>query len=305
MQKIKEFVKKYMIGLTLSFLICLITVSAITYFDSKNITYDNEMTGMTSTNVQEAVNELYSVCFPKIGGDAILNNEEIVTNGDGLYKDEYEDRYFYRGKNVNNYITFNNETWRIISIESDKTIKIIKQESIGDIAWDSSSSNNWAKPATLNTYLNGSYLTSTLNSTAQNQIVAKNFGIGVVNINDTNLANSIKDENESIWNGKVALITASEYIRTNSDQNNCGTPKQLWEDTNGQCRNTTWTVINDEWWTLSPNDADIIFVVTTFGNLFNDYSQYSTDAVRPVVYLSSDVKITGGDGSRNNPYALG
>ena len=305
MKKTKEFVKKYMIGLTLSFLICLITVSAITYFDSKNITYDNEMTGMTSTNVQEAVNELYSVCFPKIGGDAILNNEEIVTNGDGLYKDEYEDRYFYRGKNVNNYITFNNETWRIISIESDKTIKIIKQESIGDIAWDSSSSNNWAKPATLNTYLNGSYLTSTLNSTAQNQIVAKNFGIGVVNINDTNLANSIKDENESIWNGKVALITASEYIRTNSDQNNCGTPKQLWEDTNGQCRNTTWTVINDEWWTLSPNDADIIFVVTTFGNLFNDYSQYSTDAVRPVVYLSSDVKITGGDGSQNNPYALG
>ena len=45
MQKIKEFSKKYLIGLSLSFLICIVSVSAITYFDSKNVTYSNETTG--------------------------------------------------------------------------------------------------------------------------------------------------------------------------------------------------------------------------------------------------------------------
>ena len=38
-----------------------------------------------------------------------------VTSGDGLYKDTYETgRYVYKGANPNNYITFNNELWRII-----------------------------------------------------------------------------------------------------------------------------------------------------------------------------------------------
>ena len=51
--------------------------------------------------------------------------ENVVESGDGLYKDIYEDeRYIYKGENPNNYITFNNETWQIISIESNGTIKI-------------------------------------------------------------------------------------------------------------------------------------------------------------------------------------
>ena len=38
-----------------------------------------------------------------------------------------------KGPNPNNYVTFNNEEagWRIISINSDGTIKIMRTESIG------------------------------------------------------------------------------------------------------------------------------------------------------------------------------
>ncbi len=311
MKKTKEFVKKYMIGLTLSFLICLITVSAITYFDSKNVTYDNEITGMTSTNVQEAVNELYSVCFPpKTGGDIILEDIPVVDSGDGLYKDTYEEgRYFYKGKNVNNYITFNNETWRIVSIEPDKTIKIMKDASIGNIAWDSLGSygnNDWTRPADLNTYLNGNYLTETLNSTAQSQIISKDWSIGSVTYNDTSLSNSINDENSKKWNGKVALITASEYIRSNSNQSSCGNMNQLWNS--ATCPNTTWMYNSSitYWWTLSPfaGSSYSVFVVYLDGSFRGNYAYATNNAVRPTVYLSSDVKITGGDGSQNNPYTL-
>jgi surface protein len=62
---------------------------------------------------------------------------KVVTSGDGLYSDSYEsDRYVYRGKSPDNYITFNGETYRIVSIESDNTLKIIRDESIGNIEFD-------------------------------------------------------------------------------------------------------------------------------------------------------------------------
>ncbi len=44
--------------------------------------------------------------------------------------------YRYIGNVPNNYIDFNNETWRIIGVLDGK-IKIIRNDSIGDMAWDS------------------------------------------------------------------------------------------------------------------------------------------------------------------------
>jgi len=63
--------------------------------------------------------------------------DKKVTEGDGLYKDLYEEeKYIYRGEKPNNYINFNNELWRIMSIEEDNTLKIIRNESIGNLYWD-------------------------------------------------------------------------------------------------------------------------------------------------------------------------
>lgn len=48
-------------------------------------------------------------------------------SGTGLYKDIYEDgKCTYKGIDPNNYIIFNNEMWRIISIDKNNTVKIIK-----------------------------------------------------------------------------------------------------------------------------------------------------------------------------------
>lgn len=64
--------------------------------------------------------------------------DDIVTEGDGLYKDPYEEgRYIYRGKNPDNYIWFNEELWRIIAKETDGTYKIIKDEPLSNRAFDS------------------------------------------------------------------------------------------------------------------------------------------------------------------------
>ena len=64
-----------------------------------------------------------------------------VTEGDGLYEDSYEENvYTYRGSNPNNYVTFNGESWRIISANtSDNTIKIMRDAVLSDRAFDTSS----------------------------------------------------------------------------------------------------------------------------------------------------------------------
>jgi len=71
------------------------------------------------------------------GSDTLIEN--VVTEGDGLYEDPTEaGRYVYRGTDPNNYITFNGEEagWRIISIENDGTMKIMKMDSLGNIRFD-------------------------------------------------------------------------------------------------------------------------------------------------------------------------
>ena len=68
--------------------------------------------------------------------------EFVVTTGEGLYADPFEaNRYVYSGatdqfldqSTMQNFITFNNELWRIIAIEADGTIKIVKATDINTI----------------------------------------------------------------------------------------------------------------------------------------------------------------------------
>ena len=67
---------------------------------------------------------------------------EVVTSGDGLYKDSSEDgRYVYKGINPNNYIKLGDDMYRIIAAESNNTIKVIKYNSIGSMVIDPGYSN--------------------------------------------------------------------------------------------------------------------------------------------------------------------
>ena len=290
------------------FIASSISVLAATYFESSAVTYDNKESGLTSTDVQGAIDELYNACkTPAVGGDEILEKVDIVTSGDGLYKDEYEEgRYFYKGANPNNYVTFNNEMagWRIISIESDKTIKIMRIASIGEIKWDEGGSNNWAGPATLNTYLNSTYLNNQLNEVAKDQIVASNFSIGKVTYGNNNMSTQINNENSNKWYGKVALPTLSEYIRTNSNKSRCGT-FNLMNSNYSSCVSTGWMDYNNYWWTLSPHSGNSYnaYYVNSRGRIeYGDVDYSYGYGVHPTIYLSSNIKITGGDGSQNNPY---
>ena len=314
MKKAKEFLKKYLIGFILGLITTLsISVIAATYFPSGDVTYDNKESGLESQNVQGAIDELYGICTtPSTAGDTILKKESIVDSGDGLYADEYEEgKYTYKGANPNNYVTFNDEKagWRIVSINSDGTIKIVRTVSIGYIAWDITGglygSNNWNRPADLNTYLNGDYYNS-LSSTARNQIVEGIYYAGAVTYYNNDMQDQISDEKTVTSKVKVALSTLSEYLRSSSNKEQCGT-HSLNNDNFITCRKSNWMFNSDYWWTLSPlsGDSGGVFTVSSGGNTATYHANYPSYAVRPVITLSSEVQITGGNGSQNNPYTLG
>ena len=296
MKKIKEFSKKYLIGSFISLIIfTIVGVSAAAVFPSNQTAYSNGTTGMSATNVQAAIDELYNTCFPSAAGEQIIENA-------GLEKDPYECRYFFTGANPNNYITFNGENagWRIISVECDGTIKIMKNGVGSNMPWDSLDDNDWTRPASLNTYLNETYYNG-LNSTAKSQIVAHDWSIGAVTAYNNDLADQINDENSEKWNGKIALPTVSEFLRTNSNMS-CNT-LQTYNVNDNTCSNNTWMTADniDYWWFLTKgfNVFDMYF-----GGV-NDYSNPSENrVVRNTVYLSSELQIIGGDGSQSNPYMI-
>ena len=312
MKKISKFIKKnfkgIITGTIIGVLLCgTISVCAVTYFESNLVTYDNTESGLTSSNVQGAIDELYNSCFPKGTLDGTVFEDKIVVSGDGLYKDEYEEgRFIFKGGNPNNYITFNNETagWRIISIEPDKTIKLIKISSIGNQAWNTTVSIDWAGPATLNTYLNNIYYNNQLNETAQSQIISHDFSIGAVLYENNNIIEQINMENSNKWKGKIALPTISEYIRTNLNKSGCGT-YNLIQNNQNYCTYTGWMDTDYYEWSLTPFQATASNAATFIlgKNIAYSYTTATNIAVRPTIYLSSEITLSG-SGTISDPYTI-
>ena len=155
--------------------------------------------------------------------------------------------------------------------------------------------------SSLNTYLNGEYLNSiTVN---KDKIVNHDYNIGAVVYNNNDLATQIEGEKAYKWNGKVGLISESDYINANSDMNTCGTLSK-YNSKYKTCRNTNWMYISGTWWSLSP-DADYsyyVWRVYDVGYLDNNIA-YNSHGVRPAVYLTSSLSLSG-SGTQSNPFTL-
>ena len=226
-----------------------------------------------------------------------------ITEGDGLYADEYEaGRYFYKGTNPNNYLTFNNEIWRILSVEADGSLKIVRDELLQDTVFDSTNSSNWDRPSDIKTYLNGEYLEGiTVN---KDKIEDSTWSIGAVTYDNNDLAGQIADENGTqSQEASVGLITVSEYLRANTNTEECGN-LSLNNDNRDTCKTTNWLYKGSFYWTLSPQVDDLVsvFSVTSAGNVNNPPALLSY-GIWPVLYLSSDISLSG-TGTQEQPYTI-
>ena len=90
-----------------------------------------------------------------------IYNDEVLRIANDLKIDNTPDQNIrYYGSNPNNYVSFNNELWRIIGVFGNN-VKLIRSEKLGNLSWDSSESsinkgygvNEWGE----STYEDGSY----------------------------------------------------------------------------------------------------------------------------------------------------
>jgi len=265
----------------------------------------------------------------KVGTDGL---EQIThTIDDTLQVDsKFATEYRYRGGNVNNYVTFNNETWRIIGIipteDTDGNVenrtKIIRDTSVGDMYWDGNGSNNWTT-ATLNTYLNNDYY-NTLSSDAKNMIGTTKYYLGGYNSNASFTSDVMwqyERKNEANRTGyyyrtnpimqndankKIAIMYASDYGYAASKK--CTSSLYYYYDDTNCKKTNNWLDKSAGTWLLPQHsgDYDVTFSVNLIGGVDPNYKVYVSgeNAVRPVLSLSSNVRISGGSGTSSDPYTL-
>ena len=272
------------------------------------VTYNNSVTSQPDdTSADLSVTLTYEqkgsgTIIP--GGDTVNmggQEVELVSSGDGLYEDEYETgKYTYKGANPNNYITFNNEKWRIVCIEADGSIKIIRNESIGQKAFDIDNSNKWDQ-SDIKEYLNDTYL---LTLTQKDKVVNYSWSVGYSYVYDDELTVQIERENANTWLGEIGIIRYSEYVRADSN-NLCvtGTSQE-------ECGETNWMfdifTPCESLWTISPSaiSSEMVLALHFEEHFYRSYHDaYNVVSIFPMLYLTSKITLSG-TGTQSDPYII-
>ena len=247
------------------------------------------------------------------------NNTSDVS---GLYKSTAtntgEATYYFRGNVENNYVSFAGQTWRIVRINEDGTIRIVMQDGINsnaNIAFNSNY-NNYTYM-----YYTNSQAKTTLESWYQTNIGSK-----------TNLASKVASGNyyceqakakysDSWTSGSATMTTYNKYtpdFKCSSD----GNGKSLVNGSVGLLtydevvyaggyynqNNSNYYLYNPAiyWWTMSPagfsgSYSDVWYVGTT-GSI-NDNRVSNAYRLRPVLNLTADALATG-SGTSSDPFVI-
>ena len=313
-------------------------------FLNKDENQNDNMGVSFSTKV--SINETKEYVEPiEILGKKITDTTQIAT-------DDPDNNIRYIGANPNNYVYFNCsdysnqsdstcEKWRIIGVFKNMTkedgskedlVKIIRDDSLGNIAWASSNVNDWST-ASLQTTLNGDYYNGTYatgafkNDSTRNAIesVVWNLG-GTANYQSSSngLAShwygyergtTVYSGRPTTWTGKIALMYPSDYGYataggTTTNRASC-LAKELYNwDGSGvsDCKNNDYLFKSSySQWTLAPNSSNSnnAFRVYTGGFVYDNLGVDNTHGVRPAAYLKSSISITDvGIGTAESPFQL-
>jgi hypothetical protein len=238
-------------------------------------------------------------------GLTLLTNTSSVDSEEETTSNEYR----YTGANPNNYVYYNCtdsavntcEKWRILGIynvDNTSRIKIVNSESTLSQAWDSNSINTFST-STLNDYLNITYY-NTLSSTAQSQLAKSTYYLGGVDSLDINSREMYASENLSSEKivTNIGLMSLSDYTFAS------GINDAALISGASSNNSTNWLYKNTSEWLINKNTSNEIYYIDESGNPLASSTSTDKRLIRPVVYLASNIKITGGDGTKDYPYEL-
>ena len=246
------------------------------------------------------------------GENSLYYHNSTLTNGAG------DNSYRYAGASasVNNYICLGSDAttcpdanlFRIIGVFGDQT-KVIRAKSVGNKQWHSSESNTWSS-SSLNTYLNGEYLTSL--GTLADKIAITTWKVG--GGTNANLFSSVpktayqyevgSSASTTTYDAKIGLMYVSDYYYSASPSAWTLVGYNYNDATNDYraAKTINWLFLGSKEWTISRN-SDISYYAFL---VYNDGSVRSYDVsngygVRPSFNLESSVKYVSGSGSMSDP----
>ena len=249
------------------------------------------------------------------GDNALYYHNSTLANGAG------DNSYRYAGASdsVNNYICLGSDVatcpdanlFRIIGVFGDKT-KVIRAKSVGEKEWNTNNSNKWSS-SSLNTYLNGEYLTSLGTLAKKIAITTWKVGGGTYG----NILGSVpkttyqyevgSSASTTIIDKKIGLMYVSDYGFAASPS---AWTKILGDydgtDANGTSIKTiNWMYMGYNDWTIScvSNDTILVFDVRSNGVVNSGDASYTRE-VRPSFNLESSVKYVSGSGSMSDPVRI-
>lgn len=232
----------------------------------------------------------------------VIKNSKIDEYGNGVY--EMDGEYVYRGDDVKNYVSFNNQLWRIVKVDSEGDIKLVLAKSTEDTypfdeAYNSES--EYESGITTN-YLNTN-IRKTLNNYYKNnfskdnkaKIVSKDLCVGKYLESD---AFSVEKECSIIKeNEKIGLLNVSDYKNASLSEGCTNLNKQ-------ECTNQNYLSTKDvTTWLLnisSKNTYEAFYLHQTISSI--DASNYVS--LNPVIYITSKSIIAEGKGTLEKPYIV-
>ena len=301
------------------------------YVDESTVTDPNVDSG-TAYNIDYMINgtatvhESQDISTEKVATDTI--KDLAASNPDELVYDETADNNLrYIGANPNNYVSFNGELWRIIGVfnnidngsdTKETRLKIIRDEPYSTgMAWDTDNVNDWIT-ASLQEELNTTYLNS-IQSPYKEMIGNAVWNLGGSSTY-TDVTTSMFYERErgttvytgrpTTWTGQIGLMYPSDYGYATSggsttDRTSCLAKELFNWDSVSDCKNNDWLYdSSNSQWTLTPPSDTSYRVFYLYSSVYYDSARNTSSAVSPVLYLSSNVKISRGDGSENSPFEL-
>ena len=242
------------------------------------------------------------------GDNALYYHNSTLTNGAG------DNSYRYAGASdsVNNYICLGSDAttcpdanlFRIIGVFGDQT-KVIRAKSVGNQKWDTNNSNTWAS-SSLNTYLNGTYLTS-LGTLAEKIATTtwKVSGGAYANISQSVPKTAYQYEvgssaSTTTVDKKIGLMYVSDYGYA-ADQSGWTTKLSSYSSNTSK----NWLYLGSYEWTISRDSGTTNYAFYVCGTGSVDvYSATISYAVRPSFNLESSVKYVSGSGSMSDPIII-
>ena len=219
----------------------------------------------------------------------ILGDKEEVTTGTTLLNT----------RSSGEYIKFNNELYRIVSIENNIT-KINKNDYVRDtsnnvLTKKFSTSVTYGGGTTddyLDYYLNNTWYNS-LDTSYQNMIVESTYYIGT-NTGSTGYKASICATASNTVTTKDCEKTTSTWVGL------VGLPRygEMFASQQGSGYSSS-----DTMWLMNPYDTSAVWLVNYFGIGISYNLPYATGG-RPSINLKSNIKITGGKGTKENPFEI-